>query len=185
MNRTIIAAAFTVVFLVLFASPFAATSHADVPGYKVPAAVSPSEKYLFFFHNYYVETKGPDGECKYYDLLKAFSGKGFTVISELRPKDASVVEYAAKAAIKIQNMLQDGLPPEHYRCRTFQRRSHRPASRLAPGKAEGELCDHGGVRNKGAGEGLSRLQPDERQRPIRFRYFRQGGGKLCTGVLAG
>lgn len=113
MNRTIIAAAFTVVFLVLFAFPFAATSHADAPGYKLPAVVNPSEKYLFFFHNYYVETKGPDGECKYYDLLKAFSGKGFTVISEIRPKDASVVEYAAKAAIKIRNMLSDGVPPEN------------------------------------------------------------------------
>jgi predicted esterase len=79
----------------------------------MPSAINPSAKYLFFFHNYYVETKGPDGDCKYYDILKAFTDKGFVVVSELRPKDASVVEYGKKATTNIQKLLDAGVPQEN------------------------------------------------------------------------
>lgn len=88
-------------------------SYAEAPSYGMPATINPSAKYLFFFHNFYVETKGPDGDCKYYDILKAFSDKGFVVISELRPKDASVVEYAKKATTSIQKLLDAGVPSEN------------------------------------------------------------------------
>lgn len=79
----------------------------------MPSAINPTAKYLLFFHNYHVETKGPDGDCKYYDILKAFTDKGFIVISEIRPKDASVVEYAKKATGNIQKLLDAGVPPEN------------------------------------------------------------------------
>jgi predicted esterase len=79
----------------------------------MPSTINPSAKYLLFFHNYYVETKGPDGDCKYYDILKAFTGRGFVVVSELRPKDASVLEYAKKATINIQKLLDAGVPQEN------------------------------------------------------------------------
>jgi alpha/beta superfamily hydrolase len=88
-------------------------SHAETPTYGMPSEANPSSRYLFFFHNYYVETKGPDGECKYYDILKAFKDKGFVVVSDLRPKDASVVEYAKDATVKIQKLLDAGLPLEN------------------------------------------------------------------------
>jgi len=113
MNRTISAASLSLTSLLLCLLLMATTSFADVPSYGMPSAVNPSAKYLFFFHNYYVETKGPDGDCKYYDILKAFTDKGFVVISELRPKDASVVEYAKQATTNIQKLLAAGVAPEN------------------------------------------------------------------------
>jgi predicted esterase len=92
---------------------FAVTSFADVPTYGIPSTINASSKFLFFFHNYYVETKGPDGDCKYFDILKAFTDKGYVVISEVRPKDAPVVEYAKKATSGIQMLLDAGVPPEN------------------------------------------------------------------------
>lgn len=91
----------------------ATMAYAEQPQYGMPATPSPSAKYLFFFHNLYVETKGPEGDCKYYDILKTFTDKGFVVISELRPKDASVVEYAKKGTTNIQKLLDVGVPTEN------------------------------------------------------------------------
>lgn len=88
-------------------------SDADGTSYGMPTAVNSSAKYLFFHHNYYVETKGTDGDCKYYDILKSFSDRGYTVISEIRPKDVSVVEYAKSAAERVQKLLDAGVPPEN------------------------------------------------------------------------
>lgn len=79
----------------------------------MPSAINPAANYLLFFHNYYVETKGTDGDCNYYDILKAFTDKGFIVISEIRTKDASVVEYAKKATANIQKLLDAGVPSEN------------------------------------------------------------------------
>lgn len=79
----------------------------------MPSAINPAGKYLLFFHNYYVETKGTDGDCKYYDILKTFADKGFTVISEIRPKDASVIEYANKGAANVQKLIDAGVPQEN------------------------------------------------------------------------
>lgn len=84
-------------------------SQAAQPSYGYPVVVEPAAKYLVFFHNYYVETKGTEGDCKYYDLLTSFSGHGFNVISEIRPKDASAVDYAAKAAAEIRKLLEAGV----------------------------------------------------------------------------
>jgi predicted esterase len=114
MNRTISKALigftlFVSCTLLCVVSP----SLADYPPYGMPSAIDPSASYLFFFHNYYVETKGTDGDCKYFDILKAFADKGFIVISEIRPKDASVVEYAKKATANIQKLLDAGVPPEN------------------------------------------------------------------------
>lgn len=88
-------------------------SHADASSYGMPSAIKPTANYLLFLHNYYVETKGPDGDCKYYDILKAFADKGFIVISEIRPKDAAVAEWAKKTAANIQKILDAGVPQEN------------------------------------------------------------------------
>ena len=88
-------------------------SSADGTSYGMPTDVNSTAKYLFFHHNYYVETKGTDGDCKYYDILKSFSDRGYTVISEIRPKDVSVVEYAKSAAERVQKLLDAGVPQEN------------------------------------------------------------------------
>lgn len=68
-------------------------------------------KYLVFYHNYYVEAKGPEGDCKYHDILKTFSGAGYSVISELRPKDVPAIEYSKKAASDIRRLMDCGVSP--------------------------------------------------------------------------
>ena len=113
MNRTVNAALFRFTLFALSLFLLASTSYAAAPSYGMPATINPAANYLFFFHNYYVETKGPDGECKYYDILKSFADKGFTVISEIRPKDASIVEYAKKATANIQTLLNAGVPQQN------------------------------------------------------------------------
>ena len=45
--------------------------------------------------------------------MKAFADKGFIVISEIRPKDASVAEWAKKTAANIQAILDAGVPQEN------------------------------------------------------------------------
>jgi hypothetical protein len=82
------------------------------PAYGMPAIINPASSYLLFHHNYYVETKGVNGDCKYYDILKTFSDKGYTVISEIRPKDVSVIEYGKKAAADVRKLLDAGVPPD-------------------------------------------------------------------------
>lgn len=113
MNRTISSALISFALLLSCTLFMVSTSHAEVPSYGMPSAISPAANYLLYFHNYYVETKGPDGDCKYFDILKAFTDKGFIVISEIRPKDASVVEYAKKATANIQKLLDAGVPSEN------------------------------------------------------------------------
>jgi hypothetical protein len=113
MNRTITAALISFTLFVSCTLFTVTTSHAETPSYGLPSAINPSANYLLFFHNYYVETKGTDGDCKYYDILNTFTDKGFIVISEIRPKDASVVEYAKKATANIQMLLDAGVPSEN------------------------------------------------------------------------
>ena len=113
MKRAINTGLFILTLFVISPFFFASTSHADSPSYGMPTTINTSAKYLFFFHNLYVETKGTDGDCKYYDILKAFTDKGYIVISEIRPKDASIIEYAKKATANIQKLLDAGVPAEN------------------------------------------------------------------------
>lgn len=113
MNRTISAALISFALFISCTLFLVSTSHAEAPSYGMPSAINPAANYLFYFHNYYVETKGTDGDCKYFDILKAFTDRGFIVISEIRPKDASVTEYAKKATANIQKLLDAGIPPEN------------------------------------------------------------------------
>ena len=80
--------------------------------YSMPENINPTASYLFFHHNYYVESKGTDGDCKYYDILKTFNDKGYIVISDIRPKDVSVIEYGKKGAVDVRKLLDAGVPPE-------------------------------------------------------------------------
>jgi predicted esterase len=98
--------------VLLSALKLVSTAGAAEPTYGMPAAINPSANYLFFHHNYYVEMKGVDGDCKYHDILKSLTDKGRIVISEIRPKDVSVVEYAKKSAAEVRKLLAAGVPPE-------------------------------------------------------------------------
>jgi pimeloyl-ACP methyl ester carboxylesterase len=112
MNRIVATAVIVFSLFGLFSLIASTTADASDPSYALPAAVDPAASYLIFHHNYYVETKGVDGDCKYYDILKAFSAKGYTVISEIRPKDVSVIDYGKKGAADVRKLLDAGVPPE-------------------------------------------------------------------------
>lgn len=88
------------------------SARAAGPTYGMPETIDSAASYLFFHHNYYVETKGVNGDCKYYDILKTFTDEGYTVISEIRQKDVSVIEYPKKAAADVRKLLDAGVPPE-------------------------------------------------------------------------
>ena len=107
---------FVLIVLVLLALSmigYVPVSYAKQASYDVPSAIDASAKYLFFLHNYYVEKHGPDGDCKYYDLLNAFADSGFTVISEVRFGKIIPCAYAGKIVGQIRTLLDAGVPPEN------------------------------------------------------------------------
>ena len=101
----------------VFAAPVTAKS-----SYKIPSNIDPSAKYLFFMHGRIVEKRGPQGvhpkhpewgPHDYYGILKSFEEKGFTVISEERPKGTKLLKYSKKVAKQIIALLEARVPPEN------------------------------------------------------------------------
>ncbi len=86
--------------------------------YDLPSAINPSAKYIFFLHGKIVETYGPNGIHSsfgiydYHGIVKSFENRGFTVISEIRPKGTKLYKYAGKIARQIKTLLAYGIPPE-------------------------------------------------------------------------
>ena len=112
MDRIICAIVSILAVVILCGATTVSPARATEPAYGMPVTIDPAASYLFFHHNYYVETKGAEGDCKYYDILKAFSAKGFTVISEIRPKDSPVIDFGKKAADDVRKLLAAGVPAE-------------------------------------------------------------------------
>lgn len=108
-NSTILLGA---VICVLYSMGFASISYAKTTSYEMPSSIDPSARYLFFLHNYYVEIHGPNGACKYHDILKAFTDNGFTVISEVRSGEIIPSEYAKKIVRQVKRLLDAGVSPE-------------------------------------------------------------------------
>jgi hypothetical protein len=105
---------FCAMMLALAALNFSSMSYAgEDASYGMPSSVDSSAKHLFFLHNYYVETHGPEGACKYYDILKAFADNGFTVISEVRSGKIVPSKYASKVIGQVKRLLDTGVPPEN------------------------------------------------------------------------
>ena len=96
----------------LFVLSFASSSYATPASYEMPSAIDSSARYVFFLHNYYVEKHGPNGACKYHDILKTFTDNGFTVISEVRSGKIVPSEYAKKIVRQVKKLLDAGVPPE-------------------------------------------------------------------------
>ena len=97
---------------VMVSLSFASVSFAKPASYEMPSNIDPSARYLFFLHNYYVEQHGPNGACRYYDILKTFADEGFTVISEVRSGEIIPSEYAKKIVHQVKRLLDAGVPPE-------------------------------------------------------------------------
>jgi len=92
---------------------FATVSYARLASYEMPSVIDSSARYVFFLHNYYVEQHGPNGACKYHDILKAFTDNGFTAISEMRSGNIVPSQYAQKIVRQVKRLLHAGVPPEY------------------------------------------------------------------------
>ena len=74
--------------------------------------------YLFYLHGRIVEDQGPQavseqfGPYRYDAILTALRARGFTVVSEVRPKDTDVVRYAEKIVGDIKRLLDGGVSPQ-------------------------------------------------------------------------
>jgi hypothetical protein len=78
--------------------------------------IDPSARYLIYLHGRIIEEKGlrPTdpryGIYEYEEILKTLAGKGFTVISEPRPKGTDVKKYATKVVGQINALIKAGMP---------------------------------------------------------------------------
>jgi hypothetical protein len=106
-------AVFVSLLLVLSALDCVSIAYAKQSSYDMPSTIDVSAEYLFFLHNYYVEKHGPDGDCKYYELLNDFADAGFTVISEVRSGKIIPCTYAQTIVRQINTLLDAGVPPEN------------------------------------------------------------------------
>lgn len=86
--------------------------------YNLPSAINPFANYIFFLHGKIVEEHGPNGIhpffgiYDYHGIVKSFENRGFTVISEIRPKGTKLYKYAGKIVRQIKTLLANGIPPE-------------------------------------------------------------------------
>lgn len=117
MKHSSVTSSFSVVFSVAFIAlsmmVYVPTSYSGQTSYGMPSDINPSARYFLFLHNYYVEKNGPEGACKYYDILKAFADRGFVVISEVRTGKIVPCTYAEKVVRKVKTLLDSGVPPQN------------------------------------------------------------------------
>lgn len=83
----------------------------------LPAPIDPAARYLLYFHPKIVEDQGlpavsPEhGPYRYEEILGRFARAGFTVVSELRPKDADAREHATRGVAQVEALLAAGVAP--------------------------------------------------------------------------
>lgn len=75
------------------------------------------QHYLFYLHGKIVEDQGANavdtvngfGAYQYEDILHTFKKAGFTVLSEVRPKNTDPVEYAHRMTGEIDSLIKNGI----------------------------------------------------------------------------
>lgn len=86
---------------------------------KVPAKPAADVRYLIYLHGKVVEdlgrrpTRAPWGVYEYDQILAALAEGGATVISEQRPANTDMDEFAAHVAGQVKQLEAGGAPPEH------------------------------------------------------------------------
>lgn len=82
----------------------------------IPEVVQPDVQYLFYLHGGIIQSRGIDavspywGRYEYTAILDTLANHGFIVISEARPADTDLPQYAAKIARQIESLIQHGVP---------------------------------------------------------------------------
>ena len=103
-------------FLALFFLSAVAVSAGEIHK-EVPGDTSPSARYLFYMHGAWVERHGPNSfnrqhgvRYEYDEIVRTLADRGFTVISETRPKETRPPQYARIVAKQIQVLIARGVP---------------------------------------------------------------------------
>lgn len=88
-------------------------------GVLLASAQQTDKKYVFYLHGAIVQQQGENavsptyGKYLYRAIVDTLRKNGFEVISEVRPKDATLESYAGKVAIQLDSLLQTGVPPQN------------------------------------------------------------------------
>jgi pimeloyl-ACP methyl ester carboxylesterase len=105
------------ILILLFLLPTAATAAGTVLS-ALPKPIDPRGDYLIYLHGRILEEEGARptsprfGVYEYRQILDTFAGRGFTVVSEVRPKGTDIAAYAGKVAGQVRALLAGGVPPE-------------------------------------------------------------------------
>ena len=105
-------------FLVLLSSTACLAGQPSVLS-EPPQNPKKEQRFLFYMHGAWIERAGlyephpKYGIYEYGKIVKAFSEKGFTVISEVRTKRVNPEAYSRKIVGQINELLQKGVPPEN------------------------------------------------------------------------
>lgn len=84
---------------------------------QVEPSMRAGQKYLFYLHGTYVEESGPYTVSRIYNtryevdnIVRAFSRKGFFVVSDFRPRNTQAGAYADRLASEVAALIQTGVP---------------------------------------------------------------------------
>ncbi|HEX8680186.1 MAG TPA: alpha/beta hydrolase [Chthoniobacterales bacterium] len=83
----------------------------------IPDKIDPAARYLIYLHGAIIEDKGVRptdpkyGTYEFMEIVQALERKGFTVITESRPKGTDAKEYARTVVAQIHTLLKAGVPP--------------------------------------------------------------------------
>jgi len=85
----------------------------------IPKKIDAKSHYVFYLHGRIVEEQGirprhPQyGYYEYEQILQTLERRGFTVISEARPKGTEMSGYALRVVKQIQALVASGVPPSN------------------------------------------------------------------------
>lgn len=97
-------------------SPIATASILKEP----PASPDPNGRYMFLMFGLQTEFLGPDSFNQMYQkryettaLAKAFSERGYTVITEIRPRNTVEEDYSNKITTQVRQLISQGVKAEN------------------------------------------------------------------------
>jgi len=105
--------------LLSLALPAAASGQGGTISSGVPETVDSQGDYLLYLHGRIIEVQGRRpthpafGVYEYDAILEEFAGRGFHVVSEARPADTHIADYAARVVEQVRHLVEAGVAPEH------------------------------------------------------------------------
>ena len=110
---------FCSMLLLALAFPAAASGQSGTISSGVPETVDSQGDYLLYLHGRIIEVQGRRpthptfGVYEYDAILEEFARRGFHVLSEARPADTRIADYAERVAEQVRRLVEQGVAPEH------------------------------------------------------------------------